>query len=143
MLNILRANMIKEKTLSIIKPDAVSRNIIGAIISRFETSGLIVLSAKMIQLTSGQAVQFYHEHQGKFFFNELIKFIVSGLIFVQILEGDKAIRRTREIIGSTNPQHALAGTIRSDYGENCTKNAIHGSDSLESAKYEISCFFDT
>lgn len=131
----------KEQTLSIIKPDAVSKNIIGAIISRFETSGLIIVSAKITQLTFGQAVEFYHEHQNKFFFNDLIKFIISGLIFVQILEGDQAIQRNREIMGSTNPEHALAGTIRSDYGENCIRNAVHGSDTKQSAKSEISHFF--
>lgn len=134
--------MSTEQTLSIVKPDAVSKNIIGSIISRFEISGLVIKSAKMIKLTSLQALEFYHAHQGKFFFDDLIKFMISGLIFVQILEGRYAIRRNREIMGSTDPKLALAGTIRSDYGESCIKNAIHGSDSCKSARSEISFFFD-
>lgn len=134
--------MCTEQTLSIIKPDAVSKNIIGAIISRFEVSGLMLVEVKMIQLTSIQAIEFYSEHQGKFFFDDLIKFMISGLIFVHILEGTCAIQRNREIMGSTNPKQALAGTIRYDYGENCIKNVVHGSDSKQSAEYEISYFFD-
>lgn len=138
---IIEVNMSKEQTLSIIKPDAVFKNIIGSIINRFETSGLAIVSAKMMHLTSEQVLEFYHKHQGKFFFDDLIKFMISGAVFVQILEGDFAIRRNREIIGATDPRNALAGTIRFDYGENCTKNAIHGSDSKQSAVYEISFFF--
>lgn len=132
----------KERTLSIIKPDAVSKNLIGAIINRFEIAGLFVISIKMLQLTSKQAMEFYYEHKNKLFFNDLVSFMISGKILVQVLEGNEAIRRNREIMGSTNPAYALAGTIRSDYGENCTKNAIHGSDSLNSAKYEILYFFN-
>lgn len=133
--------MLQERTLSIIKPDAVSKNVIGAIISRFEISGLFLVSAKLIQLTSAQAVGFYREHQNKFFFNDLIDFMISGPIFIQILEGNCAIQRNREIMGDTNPLHALAGTIRFDYGENFTRNAVHGSDSKKSASYEIAYFF--
>lgn len=132
----------KEYTLSIIKPDAVTKNIIGSIINRFENSGLSVKSAKMLQLTYKQALEFYHEHQKKFFFDELINFMISSPIFVQILEGNEAIKCHREIIGSTNPLHALSGTIRSDYGESCIRNAVHGSDSKIAAKFEISYFFD-
>lgn len=134
--------MLKERTLSIIKPDAVSKNVIGSIISRFEVSGLIIVATRMLQLTSMQAIQFYSEHQKKFFFNVLIDFMTSGMIFVQVLEGNNSIRRNREIMGFTNPIHALAGTIRADYGSDCTKNAIHGSDSNKSAIREISYFFD-
>lgn len=132
----------KEHTLSIIKPDAVSKNLIGSIINRFEIAGLFIVSVKMLQLTSKQAIEFYYEHRNKLFFNDLINFMISGRIFVQVLEGNEAIRRNREIMGVTDPVHALSGTIRSDYGENCMKNAIHGSDSLYSAKHEIAYFFD-
>ncbi|WP_181950847.1 nucleoside-diphosphate kinase [Blochmannia endosymbiont of Camponotus nipponensis] len=132
----------KENTLSIIKPDAVAKNIIGSIINRFETAGFMVIGAKMLQLTYTQASEFYCEHQNKPFFENLINFMISGLIFVQILAGHNSIQRNREIMGATDPMHALAGTIRSDYGYNCTKNAIHGSDSKQSAAREISYFFD-
>lgn len=131
-----------EQTLSIIKPDAVAKNIIGSIINRFEISGLAVKSVKMTQLTFDQAVKFYNKHQNKLFFNDLIQFITSGIVFIQVLEGYNAIQKNREIIGATNPKQALAGTIRFDYGENCTKNAIHGSDSREASKIEIAFFFD-
>lgn len=133
----------KENTLSIIKPDAVAKNIIGSIISRFEAAGFIIVGAKILKLTHVQASEFYFEHQKKYFFDSLINFMISGPIFIQILEGNNSIQRNREIMGSTNPEDALAGTIRSDYGYNYTKNAIHGSDSKESAAREISYFFDT
>lgn len=133
--------MFKERTLSIIKPDAVAKNVIGAIVNRFETSGLVIVAAKILKLKIDQAVQFYAEHQQKFYFDVLIKFMTSGLIFVQVLEGDHSIRRNREMMGSTNPIDALAGTIRADYGSDCTKNAVHGSDSIDSAVREISYFF--
>lgn len=134
--------MVKENTLSIIKPDAVARNIIGSIINRFETSGLILTSVKMLQLTFTQAVEFYCVHKDKYFFNDLIKFMISGPVFIQILSGNCAIKRNRDIMGCTDPVSALAGTIRSDYGENCIKNVVHGSDSESSAKYEIEYFFN-
>lgn len=134
--------MIKERTLSIIKPDAVSQNVIGSIISRFELSGLFVVEARMLQLTSIQAEQFYYEHREKFFFNCLINFMISGRIFVQVLEGSNAIQRNRDIMGSTDPKNALKGTIRADYGSDCTKNAIHGSDSRISALREICYYFN-
>ncbi|URJ25432.1 nucleoside-diphosphate kinase [Candidatus Blochmannia ocreatus (nom. nud.)] len=130
-----------EHTLSIIKPDAVAKNVIGAIINRLETSGLMIVNAKILQLTSIQASEFYAAHQNKFFFNELINFMISGPIFIQILKGYQAIKKNREIMGATDPTVALSGTIRSDYGYNCTKNAIHGSDSKKSAIREISYFF--
>lgn len=133
--------MFKERTLSIIKPDAVIKNVIGAIINRFEISGLVIVTAKMLQLTPIQATEFYCEHQKKFFFSTLVNFMVSGRIFVQVLEGNNVIRRVREIMGSTNPVDALAGTIRADYGINYTQNAVHGSDSAESAIREIFYFF--
>lgn len=133
--------MLKERTLSIIKPDAVAKNVIGSIINRFEISGLVIVSVKILKLTSIQAAQFYSEHQKKFFFDVLINFMTSGIIFVQVLEGNNSIQRNREIMGSTNPINALAGTIRADYGSDCTKNAVHGSDSSESAIREISYFF--
>ncbi|URJ29874.1 nucleoside-diphosphate kinase [Blochmannia endosymbiont of Camponotus sp.] len=133
----------KEHTLSIIKPDAVAKKIIGSIISRFETSGLSVVEAKVLQLTCTQASEFYYEHQKKSFFESLINFMISGPIFVQILAGNNSIQRNREIMGATNPKHALAGTIRSDYGYDCTKNAVHGSDSKKSAIREIHYFFNT
>ncbi|URJ23849.1 nucleoside-diphosphate kinase [Blochmannia endosymbiont of Camponotus sp.] len=133
----------KENTLSIIKPDAVAKNIIGSIISRFEAAGLIIVGAKILQLTYIQASEFYFEHQKKYFFDSLINFMISGPIFIQILEGNNSIQRNREIMGATNPANALAGTIRADYGYNYTKNAIHGSDSKKSAIREISYFFDT
>lgn len=134
--------MIIERTLSIIKPDAVSKNVIGAIISRFEISGFVVVAAKMLKLTSLQAQQFYSEHYNKFFFKILIDFMISGMIFVQVLEGSDSVRRNREIMGDTNPMDALSGTIRADYGSDYTKNAIHGSDSNKSAVREISYFFN-
>lgn len=134
--------MLKERTLSIIKPDAVAKNVIGSIINRFEISGLVVVAAKISKLTFVQATQFYINHQKKPFFDDLIDFMTSGRIFVLVLEGDNSVRRNREIMGATNPIDALAGTIRADYGNNCTKNAIHGSDSNESAINEISYFFN-
>lgn len=134
--------MLKERTLSIIKPDAVAKNVIGAIIHRFETSDLIIVHAKMLKLTLKQAKMFYVEHHKKIYFDTLISFMISGKIFVQVLEGSNAVKRHREVIGSTNPLDALAGTVRADYGSDITKNAVHGSDSNESAIREISYFFD-
>lgn len=133
--------MVKERTLSIIKPDAVAKNSIGAIINRFEIAGLSIVEAKILILTSMQAEIFYAEHKKKIFFNILINFMISGRIFVQVLEGDDSIKRNREIMGATNPLNALAGTIRADYGSNYTENAIHGSASSEAAIREISYFF--
>jgi nucleoside-diphosphate kinase len=130
-----------ERTLSIIKPDAVVKNIIGAIINRFEKAGLKVIAAKMMQLTVKQAEQFYAVHQAKPFYRELVSFISAGPIFVQVLEGENAILKNREIMGATDPKKALPNTIRADFADSITKNAVHGSDSPETASQEINFFF--
>lgn len=133
--------MTTERTFSIIKPNAVAKNAVGAIIHRFESTRLNVVAAKMLQLTREQAEGFYAEHQGKPFFDGLVDFMISGPIVVQVLEGEDAIRRNREIMGATNPANALAGTLRADYADSFTENAVHGSDSAESAAREIAYFF--
>ncbi len=130
-----------ERTFSIIKPDAVGRNLIGDIYHRFENAGLCILAAKMLHLTREQAEGFYAEHQGKPFFDPLIKFMTSGPIMVQVLEGEEAIRRHREVIGATDPKKAQAGTIRADYAASVQQNAVHGSDSIPSSEREIAYFF--
>lgn len=130
-----------ERTFSIIKPNVVAKNVIGAIIQRFEITGLIVVGAKMLHLTREQAEGFYVEHKDKPFFENLVDFMISGPILVQVLEGEDAVRRNREIMGATNPANALAGTLRADYADGFTENAVHGSDSIESAIREISYFF--
>ncbi|BAE75039.1 Nucleoside diphosphate kinase [Sodalis glossinidius str. 'morsitans'] len=130
-----------ERTFSIIKPNAVAKNVIGAIIQRFESTGLTVVGAKMLQLTREQAEGFYAEHKGKPFFDSLVDFMISGPILVQVLEGEDAVRRNREIMGATNLANALAGTLRADYADSFTENAVHGSDSAESAAREIAYFF--
>ncbi|CAJ0995877.1 nucleoside-diphosphate kinase [Sodalis praecaptivus] len=130
-----------ERTFSIIKPNAVAKNVIGAIIQRFESTGLTVVGAKMLQLTREQTEGFYAEHKGKPFFDSLVDFMISGPILVQVLEGEDAVRRNREIMGATNPANALAGTLRADYADGFTENAVHGSDSAESAAREIAYFF--
>ena len=133
--------MAKEKTLSIIKPDAVGRNVIGKIISRFEENGLYLVAGKLIQLSDEIASGFYFEHIGKPFFNDLITFMTSGPVFIQVLEGENAVQKNRELMGSTNPQEALPGTIRADFANSIDANAVHGSDSPTSAKREIEYFF--
>jgi len=130
-----------EKTLSIIKPDAVSKNIIGRIITRFEENGLHLVAAKLIHLTDELASGFYAEHDGKPFFNDLKNFMTSGPVFVQVLEGDNAVQKNRELMGATNPQEAEEGTIRADFAKSIDANAVHGSDSVNSAKREIEYFF--
>lgn len=130
-----------EQTLSIIKPNAVEKNVIGSIIHRFESTGLTVVGAKMLQLTHEQAQGFYAEHKGKPFFDHLMHFMISRPILVQVLEGEDAVRRNREVMGATNPINALAGTLRADYSDGVTANAVHGSDSNESAAREIAYFF--
>jgi nucleoside-diphosphate kinase len=130
-----------ERTLSIVKPDAVSRNIIGKILDRFETAGLKIIAAKMLQLTKPQAEGFYEVHKDKPFFKSLVTFMISGPILVQILEGEDAILKNREIMGITDPSKADPGTIRKDFAQNIEVNAVHGSDSLETAKIEIAYFF--
>ena len=135
--------MSTEKTLSIIKPDAVKKNVIGKIISRFEENGLYLVAAKLIHLSDEKASGFYAEHIGKSFFEDLKKFMTSGPVFVQVLEGENAVQKNRELMGSTNPQEAESGTIRADFANSIDANAVHGSDSISSAKREIEYFFNT
>ena len=130
-----------EKTLSIIKPDAVSKNVLGKILDRFESSGLKIVAIKMLHLDQDMAEGFYAEHKGKPFFDKLITFMTSGPVIVQVLSGENAIKTNRELMGNTNPEEAASGTIRSDFAESIDANAVHGSDSLESAEREISYFF--
>ena len=130
-----------EQTLSIIKPDAVSKNIIGKIISRFEEKGLCLVAGKLIQLDDEMASGFYAEHEGRPFFNDLKKFMTSGPVFVQVLEGEGAILKNRELMGNTNPKEAAPGTIRADFANSIDANAVHGSDSETSALREINYFF--
>ncbi|MCD9530945.1 nucleoside-diphosphate kinase [Photobacterium carnosum] len=130
-----------EKTFSIVKPDAVKRNLIGAIYQRFENAGLKIVAAKMLQLTKIQAQGFYAEHEGKPFFDELVDFMISGPVMVQVLEGENAIVRYRELMGKTNPQEAACGTIRADFAISLRYNSVHGSDGPISAEREIGYFF--
>ena len=134
--------MARERTLSIIKPDAVKRNLIGDIYSRFEKAGLAIVGAKMLKLTSEQAGGFYAEHEGKPFYVDLCSYMMSGAVMVQVLEGEDAIVLNRRLMGSTNPSEAAPGTIRADFAESIDANAVHGSDSPDSAKREIAFFFD-
>ncbi len=133
--------MTVEKTLSIVKPDAVKRNLIGEIYNRIEKAGLQVVAAKMLHLTNEQASGFYIEHESKPFFEELKAFMTSGPIMVQVLEGENAIERYRELMGKTNPEEAACGTIRADYALSLRYNSVHGSDSPTSAAREIEYFF--
>ena len=131
-----------ERTLSIVKPDAVARNIIGEIYSRFEKNGLTIVAARMMRLTEDQAKGFYAEHDGKPFYADLVAYMTSGPVVVQVLEGDNAIAKNRELMGATNPAEAAAGTIRADFAESVEANAVHGSDSPASAEREIGYFFE-
>ncbi len=133
--------MAVERTLSIIKPDAVAKNIIGKIYSRFETNGLRIVAAKMLQLSDDVAGGFYAEHRERPFFPALIEFMTSGPVMVQVLEGEGAVAKNRELMGATNPQEAAEGTIRADFATSIDANAVHGSDSTESAAREIAYFF--
>ncbi len=133
--------MAVERTLSIIKPDAVAKNLVGDIDARLERAGLRIVAARMLRLTTGQAQEFYAVHKERPFFNDLVTFMTSGPILVQVLEGENAIARNREIMGATNPREAAAGTIRADFAENVERNAVHGSDGPDTAKVEISFFF--
>lgn len=130
-----------ERTLSIIKPDAVAKNVIGAILDRFEKGGLRIVAAKMVHLTKAQGEGFYAVHKERPFFHDLVKFMTSGPVLVQVLEGENAIARNREIMGATNPANAAPGTIRKDFANNIEENAVHGSDAAETAKQEIAYFF--
>ena len=134
--------MTVERTLSIIKPDAVAKNVSGEIIARFEQAGLKIAALKLQQLTKEQAEGFYAEHKERPFFGALVEFMTSGPVVVQVLEGEGAIVKNRELMGATNPQEAEAGTIRADFAQSIDANAVHGSDSPESAVREISYFFD-
>mgnify|MGYP000589390723 FL=1 len=130
-----------ERTLSIIKPDAVAKNVIGKIYSRFESAGLKIVEAKMLTLTQELAEGFYAEHKERPFFKDLVAFMTSGPVVVQVLEGEDAIAKNRELMGATNPQEAEAGTIRADFAESIDANAVHGSDSPASAEREVAYFF--
>jgi len=131
-----------ERTLSIIKPDAVAKNVIGEIIARFEKAGLKVVGAKLLQLSEEKAGGFYAEHKERPFFADLVGFMTSGPVVVQVLEGENAIAMNRDLMGATNPAEADAGTIRADFAETIDANAVHGSDSAASAEREIAYFFD-
>ena len=130
-----------EKTISIIKPDAVAKNVIGEIYSRFEKNGLKVVAAKMKHLSKEDAEGFYAVHKERPFFNDLVSFMTSGPVMIQVLEGENAVLKNRELMGATNPKEAAAGTIRADFAESIDANAVHGSDSLENAAIEIAYFF--
>lgn len=134
--------MAVQKTLSIIKPDAVAKNVIGEIYSRFEKADLKIVAAKMVKLSEEQAGEFYAVHKQRPFYGELVAFISSGPVMVQVLEGENAVAKNREIMGATNPKEAAAGTIRADFAESIDANAVHGSDSEENAATEIAFFFD-
>ena len=130
-----------ERTLSIIKPDAVAKNVIGKIVSRFEAAGLKIVAAKLVQLSQAEAEQFYAVHKARPFFKDLVSFMVSGPVFVQVLEGENAIAKNRDLMGATDPKKADAGTIRADFADSIDANAVHGSDSQENAATEIAYFF--
>ena len=130
-----------EQTFSIIKPDAVAKNIIGEIYSRFEKGGLRIIAAKMLHLTREQAEGFYAVHKERPFYNDLVEFMTSGPVMVQALEGENAVLKNRELMGATNPQDADPGTIRADFAETVDENAVHGSDASETARQEIEFFF--
>ena len=130
-----------ERTLSIIKPDAVAKNVIGEIYSRFEKAGLKIVAAKMLHMDDAKAGGFYAEHEGRPFYNDLVEFMTSGPVMVQVLEGESAVSKNRAIMGATNPQEAEAGTIRADFASSIDANAVHGSDAPESAAREIAYFF--
>ena len=133
--------MALERTLSIIKPDAVAKNVIGQIYSRFENAGLKIVAAKMAQLSQAEAEGFYAVHKERPFFADLVKFMISGPVMIQALEGEGAVLKNRDLMGATNPKDAAAGTIRADFAESIDANAVHGSDSLDNAKIEIKYFF--
>ena len=134
--------MTQERTLSIIKPDATKRNLIGKIITKLEDGGLKIVAQKKIQLTQAMAEEFYAVHKERPFYNDLVSFMISGPVVVQVLEGENAVLKNREIMGATNPDEANPGTIRKDFAESLEANSVHGSDSLENAQIEISFFFN-
>lgn len=134
--------MAKELTLSIIKPDAVAKSVIGQIYTRFENAGLDIVAAKMAQLSREQAENFYDIHRERPFFNALVEFMISGPVMIQVLKGDNAVMKNRDIMGATNPKEAAPGTIRADFADSIDANAVHGSDSQENAAREIAFFFE-
>ena len=130
-----------ERTLSIIKPDAVAKNVIGQIVSRFEGAGLKVAAAKLVQLSRAEAEQFYAVHAARPFFKDLVEFMISGPVFVQVLEGEGSVLKNRDLMGATDPKKADKGTIRADFADSIDANAVHGSDAAETAAVEIAFFF--
>jgi nucleoside-diphosphate kinase len=130
-----------EKTLSIIKPDAVAKNVIGEIYSRFEKAGLKVIAARMTHLSRAEAEGFYAVHKARPFFNDLVTFMISGPVMIQVLEGEGAILKNRDLMGATDPKKAAAGTIRADFADSIDANAVHGSDAAETAAVEIAYYF--
>ena len=130
-----------ERTLSIIKPDAVAKNVIGKIVSRFEAAGLKIVAAKLVHLSRAEAEQFYGVHKERPFFKALVEFMISGPVFVQVLHGEDAIAKNRDLMGATDPKKAAAGTIRADFADSIDANAVHGSDAPETAKSEVAFFF--
>ena len=130
-----------ERTLSIIKPDAVAKNAIGQILSRFEAAGLKIVAARMMQLSQAEAEAFYAVHKARPFFGDLVKFMISGPVLIQVLEGDNAVAKNRELMGATDPKKAAKGTIRADFADSIDANAVHGSDAAETAAVEIAYFF--
>lgn len=134
--------MAQEFTLSIIKPDAVAKSVIGQIYSRFEQADLKIVAAKMAQLSRAQAEGFYAVHKARPFFNDLVHFMISGPVMIQVLQGENAIAKNRDLMGATNPKEAAAGTIRADFADSIDANAVHGSDSAETAQQEIAYFFE-
>ncbi|MEW6313501.1 MAG: nucleoside-diphosphate kinase [Pseudomonadota bacterium] len=135
--------MAVERTLSIIKPDAVAKNVIGKIYSRFETNGLKIIAARMMHLSKADAEGFYAVHRSRPFFNDLVQFMISGPVMVQVLEGENAVLKNRDLMGATDPKKAEPGTIRADFAQSIDANAVHGSDSAENAAIEIAYFFPT
>src|SRR3954447_6812634 len=135
--------MALERTLSIVKPDAVKKNVVGQILARFEKAGLRIVAARMMHLSRAEAEGFYAVHRSRPFFKDLVEFMISGPVLVQVLEGDNAIAKNRELMGATDPKKADKGTIRADFAESIDANAVHGSDSAENAAVEIAYFFPT
>jgi len=133
--------MAVERTFSIVKPDAMEKNVLGKILSRFEENGLKVIAGRVCNLSKAEAEQFYAIHKERPFFGELVEYMTSGVVFVSVLEGEGAVLKNRELMGATDPKEAAAGTIRADFADSISANAVHGSDSLDNAKLEISQFF--
>jgi len=133
--------MAVERTLSIIKPDAVAKNAIGSILTRFEHAGLRIVAARMMHLSRGQAEAFYAVHRERPFFKDLVAFMISGPVMVQVLEGENAIQKNRDLMGATDPKKAASGTIRADFADSIDANAVHGSDAVETARTEVAFFF--